>query len=133
MTLFALGCLAFAAGFDALIIALAWPSVPRPVGPRWPALTAAGAVVAFAAAFEAARADHITAALTLAGAGQAIAGTCILLLRAAEGGGGGGGGGGGPGPDDEPPAPSSPGADWDSFEADFWRHVERDRVQGSKR
>lgn len=67
---------------------------------------------------------------------RGAAGATLLSLPnllAACGGGGGGGGGGGPGPDDEPPTPSSPGADWDSFEADFWRHVERDRVQGSKR
>jgi hypothetical protein len=46
----------------------------------------------------------------------------LLHRREADDGGDDGGGPGGDGPEDDPPAPEF---DWDGFERDFWREVER--------
>jgi hypothetical protein len=48
----------------------------------------------------------------------------LLRRRGADDGGDDDGGGGEPGPEGEPPGPDF---DWDEFERDFWREVERRR------
>ena len=129
MATLALSCLLFAAGLEALVVAVAGPWRARPVPPVWGAVTAAASAAALAAALQLGLAGHVVVALALCGAGQLLAACAVVLVRAAnEGGADGGGPGGGPSgpPPPEPPPDGARSADWEAFERSFWRHVDNE-------